>query len=234
VDVFGQHLLFAIFNGLNYHPRPVFQSYAAYNRPVMEWNERFYQSSNAPEYVIFFLSAIDGRFPPLEDSLALRTLLLNYDYAGRADYSLILRRSRSAAPKTTLLAEGDVRWNEKIEVSKFGTTNLWMEMDPQPSLAGRARQFLYQPAETRLAVWSETNKVNAKRFRAPAPMLAAGFWANPLQEQVDDVEKWYQGGSLNHVLAYALESDSPSAWQERIHYRIYEIENPRPPGKPAD
>ena len=228
VDVFGEYPAYAIFNGFNYQPRPVFQSYAAYSRAPMELNERFYQS-NAPEYVLFNLAPIDSRFPPLEDSLALRTILTTYDYAGDSDFFLILHRARQVAPKTNLLAEGDARLNERIDVSKFGTTNLWMEMELKPSLAGRLRQFLYQPAATWLAVWSDTSQIKPVEYRAPAPMLSAGFWANPLFLSNDDVKRWYTGQSLHRAVAYAVECDRPGAWQSIVHYRIFGTEDPRAP-----
>ena len=88
VDIFGQDQAYAWFNHLNYRPRPVFQSYSAYNATLMQINERFYASSAAPEYVLFDFTPIDKRFPPLEDAWALRTLLADYTLVA-ADLSFL-------------------------------------------------------------------------------------------------------------------------------------------------
>src|SRR5437867_11889722 len=78
LDVIGQDQSYGIFNHLNYRPRPVFQSYMAYNLPLMRLNEQFYLSPEAPDYVLFRLAPIDHKFPPLEDAWTLRCLLINY------------------------------------------------------------------------------------------------------------------------------------------------------------
>ncbi len=48
VDVFGHAQAIAFFNDLNYQPRPVFQSYAAYNPHLMQLNNQCYQSVSVP------------------------------------------------------------------------------------------------------------------------------------------------------------------------------------------
>ena len=78
VDVFGCLQSYALYNGLNYRPRPVFQSYAAYSDRLMGYNEQFYRSAS-PEYVLFTLQPPIRRFPPLEDARVLRALLLDYE-----------------------------------------------------------------------------------------------------------------------------------------------------------
>ncbi|HVV73299.1 MAG TPA: hypothetical protein VHI52_17640, partial [Verrucomicrobiae bacterium] len=48
VDSLGNNQAFAVLNQLNYHPRPVFQSYAAFTSSEMQRNEDFFLSSRAP------------------------------------------------------------------------------------------------------------------------------------------------------------------------------------------
>ena len=55
VDVFGQNSAYALFNDLNYRPRPVFQSYAVFNAPLMEINDRAFAADAAPAFVLFNL-----------------------------------------------------------------------------------------------------------------------------------------------------------------------------------
>ncbi|HVV73737.1 MAG TPA: hypothetical protein VHI52_19890, partial [Verrucomicrobiae bacterium] len=96
VDLFGCDQISIFCNELNYRPRPVFQSYAAYNAPLMRLNEAFYLSPAAPPYVLFCLDAQDRKFPALEDARTLRTLLINYEPAG-AEGPFVLLRSRGKA-----------------------------------------------------------------------------------------------------------------------------------------
>ena len=102
VDVFGFHQAHALINGLNYRPRPVFQSYVAYNSQLARLNEEYYQSKEAPEYVLFELAGIEHRFPALDDGLALRTLLANYaPIASEKEFLLLERRNSDCAPPQT-------------------------------------------------------------------------------------------------------------------------------------
>lgn len=225
-DVFGQNQMFALFNELNYHPRPVFQSYAAYSRSMMELNERFYLSPEAPEYVLFHLEAIDGRFSPLEDSFLLRDLLANYELAAReADY-LLLRRKRTAPAKLTLLKEGTVAAGEKIDLRNYRDAHLWLEIELQPTWFGRLQKIFYKPPETRLTVWSQAETPSPMEFNAPATMLSAGFLASPLVTDNQDVLNLYTGVKTRLPGAFSVEPglSAFNPWQSEIHFRIYRIE----------
>jgi hypothetical protein len=226
VDVFGQYPILAILNGWNYHPRPVIQSYSACGPALMELDERFFLSTNAPEFVLFDLDAIDGRFPAVEDALALRAVLCNYRLVTNDNVYLVLRHVRNEAAKLKLVREGDVAWSGRIGLTNTTATNLWLELDARPSLAGRARQFLYKTPEVTMSVWSGTN-AEAKTFRVPVSMLRAGFVASPVLLSPSDVRKLYEGQDLEHATGLALDYGPAGAgpWQPQIHYRLYAIEN---------
>jgi hypothetical protein len=226
-DVFGYRQMFAVYNELNYVLRPVFQSYSVYNRALMELNGRFYDSSNAPEYVLFSLAAIDARFPPMEDAFVLRNLLFNYQLEGAEGDFLVLHRTQAGAARLKLVSEGDVSPDGVITLGEFGDANLWMEIDLQPTWLGELRRVLYKPAEAKLGVWSGLPNEPGKAFLAPACMLSAGFLASPLVLDNHDVANLYQGKALIRPTAIAVRFlPSPvDFWQEKIHYRIYRIEN---------
>src|SRR5207247_1623157 len=151
VDVFGQDQCYAVFNGLNYHPRPVFQSYMAYNSPLMALNEQFYLSKAAPEYVLFGLNSIDRKFPPLVDARVLRHLLLNYQSIAAEGLFLLLKSNSSSPARLILLREGIARTGEHISLPDSGETDIWMEIDVQPTVLGRLRQLVYKSPKMRLA-----------------------------------------------------------------------------------
>jgi len=225
VDVFGQDQLYALYNHLNYRPRPVFQSYMAYNSALNRLNEEFYFSSSAPEYVLFRLMPIDHKFPPLEDSWVLRDLLLNYTLSEEDGSYLLLKRTGTNLPALTLLRDVTVHLGERIDLTSFGETNLWMEIHLRPSFAGHIRSALYKPPVTRVVVWAGKSKAP---YKAPAPMLEAGFVASPLLLEDNDVRQFYRGGELKRPDAYSVIVDSggESFWQQTFQCRIYRIESP--------
>jgi hypothetical protein len=227
VDVFGCNQSYAIFNTLNFRPRPVFQSYVAYSEALMNLNEQFYFSPRAPQYVLFALSPIDERFPPLEDAPLFRDLFINYEPVDVEGPFLLLKTRQSVAPSLTLLRQGILGIGDVIGLKEYGNANMWLEIELKPNIAGRLAQALYRPSEVTLAVWTDTPNIRVARFRAPAPMLAAGFLASPLPLDHNDVLDLYAGKPIMRPSAYSIEL-SPAAqylWSDAINFRLYKIQN---------
>jgi hypothetical protein len=225
VDVFGQQQLYALLNDLNYRPRPVFQSYVACTARLMSLNEQFYLSPEAPEYVIFALGPTDRRFPPLEDAMVLRDLLLNFEPAGAESNCLLLKRKSLGSPRLKLLREGTVRPGEQINLKDFSGADLWLEISLEPTLPGRLRQFFYRPPTVRLAAWGESAKRPLLQRRAPAPMLAAGFVASPLLQRNEDMLARYSGNPASRPSGYSVEllPGEEHFWQSAARFRVFEI-----------
>ncbi len=227
VDCFGYTQVYLLYNDLDYQPRPVFQSYVAGNERLMRWNEQWYLTNSAPEFVLFALNAVDRRFPVLEDARVLRTVLFNYQpIAAEGDF-LLLKQKSSDLPRLELLAKGTVRAGEAINLSQYAEADLWLEIEMAPSFVGRVRQIVFQPPTVRLAAWREPGKGLLLRRRAPAAMLAAGFVASPLISNTRDVLNLYADKDIIHPGAYSIElkPGEEYLWDQRIRYRIFRINN---------
>lgn len=235
IDVFGNHQCYAVFNGFNFHPRPCLQSYAAYSPGLAQMNESFYASSAAPEFVLLGLAPIDYHFAPLEDSLVFRDLLVNYNFVQAEGPFLLLKSSSRSRPKLDLLREGTVRPGQKLDLSGFQDSNIWLQLEVEPRIMGRVRQFLFKPPQIHLTVWRGANANPAKEeFSAPAPLLRAGFVASPLLSTTDDVYAFYGGQVLARPSAYSVDLAQSGTvyWQSDIRFRVYRIDNPLPAPKP--
>jgi hypothetical protein len=229
-DIFGLNQEFAVPNQLNYVPRPVFQSYAAYNRALTDLNQQFYLSPGSPQFVLCALQSIDGWFPPLADSTVLRHLLANYRLAGIEGDYLLLRRNKTAGAQLTLLKEGTILSGEKLPLPSAPGNALWLELDLKPSLFGRLRQFLYKPQQTRFIVWNQSDPATPLSYRAPAPMLSAGFLVSPLLLSTQDIADLYLGGQSHPAAACAVEIPPAllASWRSPIQFRLYRLENGLP------
>lgn len=225
-DVFGQFQVNAIFNELNYWPRPVFQGYAVYSRRLMELNEVFYSSSNAPEYVLFDLRPIDRRFPPLDDAYVLRNLLVNYEpVLSEADY-LLMREESARRIEMTLVREGKARLGEQVNLPDDPKGLLWLEIDLEPSAFDRLRAFLYRPRETQLVIWKQSDRDPSLKYRAPAAMLSAGFLISPLALDNQAVVNIYTGGNVLRAGAFTVQAASGllDMGASSFRYRILRFE----------
>jgi lysophospholipase L1-like esterase len=227
VDVFGQSQAYALHNGWNYCPRPVFQSYVACNRQLMVLNERFYLSPAAPEYVLFELKALDRKFPALEDARVLLALLANYQPVATEGGFVLLKHSATKTPMLSMVREGTVRPGEAIDLRAFGESDLWLQLSLEPTLLGRLRQVFYRPTTVRLAAWREPGGKLMVRNRTPAQMLAAGFLASPLLMNNEDVLNLYTSRAVARpgACAVELQPGDERYWQHAVRYRVYKVQS---------
>ena len=224
---FGHYPVYVLLNDLNYKPAPLFLSYAAADGSLMRLNVQFYLS-NPPKFVIFSLGGVDRKFSVLEDALVLRYLLCNYELVAAEAQFLLLKEKTREPPRLTLLREGDVTLSERIDLTPWSETNLWLELDLRPSLTGRLREFLYRAPTVRLAAWRGPDLL--ARRRAPAAGMSAGFLASPLLLETSEVQKLHDG-ELKRPTAYSVKitPGEEGFWQKRIRYRLYRIESPLRP-----
>lgn len=242
VDVFGYSQDYAIANELNYVPRPVFQSYSVYTPRLAELNDRFYRSPRAPDWVLFELGSIDGRYPGLEDSLALRTILHDYRIAGTDQRFLALRREQREPVRLELLASGTSRVGDRIDVTAHRDRDLWLEIDVAPGLLARLESFVLRPPPLRLRIWADGFPAEGYAYTAPAPMLATGFIASPVLGETADAANLLAGKPTRRLYGFAVETSSRGRGAA-IRYRLHAIAGgliasmppqPAPPSPPAE
>lgn len=222
VDAFGNRQIYTLKNGLNYHPRPVFESYSVYSGQLMRLNQDFYASARAPLYVMVNLDAIDKRFAPLEDAMVFRQLLTNYEPVAEEKSMLLLRRRHGTASAMKLLLEGEISPGQEIDLAREPAKVLWLEIELEPSVLGRLRTLLYQPAACGLLVKAQT----IARFEAPAVMMSSGFVASPVLNDQAALRQFSFGGHTETPLSYTVDvpRGTKAFWKDRIKFRLYSID----------
>src|SRR5262249_9336523 len=65
VDSYSFNQSAVLVHGWNYRPRPIFQSYTAYTETLAKLNAEFLKGDKAPDYILFEIAPIDGRFPAM-------------------------------------------------------------------------------------------------------------------------------------------------------------------------
>lgn len=201
VDVLGYEQAVALFNHLNYHPRPVFQSYSAYRPYLTRLNAKFYASDRAPDYALVKLHTIDARLVTFDDAEVLHLLSHRYDYVtSEKGFQLWQRKPgpfdrKSIAPtplKSITLPVGEA-WN----VEAFSDRPLWVAVDVQPSFLGRLLGFFYKLPIIKLRI--QDTKGGVSRYRMPLPQGRTGFIINPIVEDMLGFMR-FAGGSPERLL----------------------------------
>ena len=211
-----------ILNGFNFEPSPSLQSFATYNRTLQQLNQERYLGPDAPRYVLLSLRTIDGRYPPLEDALALRELLLRYEPVLEERRHLLLRFREQAQTRLELVRQGHFALGEALPLDLPAESNFWIELEVLPTLAGRLVSLVYKPARVGLALrWQGGEKA----FRAPEPMLRSGFWLSPVLPANAAVMELFEG-RRRPVTELSITTPRWTGWrfQTSVAYRLYRVE----------
>ena len=192
VDIFSyeQSVLFA--NQFNWQPRPIFQSYVAYTPKLSDYNRQFYESSQAPEFVIFKLQTMDNRFPMMDDSETIKVLLRNYEFVLEERGYLLLKRMLQKKEVTeNRLLERHIKVGKSLKIAAFNEKQLLLKVDISKTWIGWLYSFLYKPSAVYLEL---TTTENTKLvYRIVPNMLQSGVLINPLITNQEEFISWYQG-----------------------------------------
>ncbi len=217
VDVLGFEQGIVLFNKFNYLPRPVFQSYSVYTPRLARKNLDFYASARAPKFVLVRLQPLDERLVAMDDSLLLNYFLHAYEYV-MAEKGWQLWRRRADAPTADAVAPRrlstrELKIGETLDVSDLADRPTWITVDLQPTLLGRARDFLYKSPLVKLVATDTAG--NLSRFRLPLDEGRTGFMLNPLVENEKDLIHFAGGKPARRVAKIALEVEGDG----RFFYR---------------
>ncbi len=183
VDVYPADLAYAYYNHLNYLPRPVAQSFLAYNTYLSTLNYNKYISESAPACLIFTAADSDRQcISPGSDALTMLGIIQGYQpdtITISRDTLLILKRRphlldiELGTPKLT-----SIQNNKEKGVSASGKL-AWLKANIHYSLQGYLLSWFFQPPE----IWIEMTFDNGrkKQFKINKPALKQGILLKQVQ-----------------------------------------------------
>lgn len=182
VDIFPTEISLIFRHNLNYNPRPVVQSYSAYDEYLDSLNYKKIISSNAPEFVIFENWSIDQRNPFWDESITKRGLLTNYKYEDidtnfkPRKNILLLRRNNSPLKLTTIKEkEVNVKLGEWVKIERSDNLQ-YLFADVQYTVLGKIKRTLYKPPKLKIVLQYENGKTRI--FKAIVTILKTGVLIN--------------------------------------------------------
>lgn len=187
VDDLTWNVDFIAANQFRWNPRPVFQSYAAYEPELDAMNARHLDRSGA-DYLSLKFEEIDARHPFLDDVSTWREVFNHYNIAG-GDYDLLLlsRRAnhRYSSPQSVTGVQ-QAYWGDEVHVpSVRGDQLVVMKANVTRSLWGILRESVFRLEPAYLDV---TYKSGAKaEFRITRPNLINGAIISDLPQTLPEM-----------------------------------------------
>ena len=209
VDLFPYESALVLRNGLNWRPRPVFQSYCAYTPFLEHANATFLASPRAPEYVIFDFKPLDKRVPALEDGEALVQLFHNYQPVFTEKGFLLFRRRQGPPSEPTrdarVVCRRSVRLGQEVSVEGAGDLPERLSLDVRYSSQGNLRRLLHKLPP--LFILLRTANGIVWNYRLVPDMARGGFLINPLLTTNLDATRLYGGPAADRVVSFCVHTD---------------------------
>lgn len=211
VDVFNFHQGIALLNGLDYQPRPLFQSYVAFSARLQELDVRYYESPRAPRWVLFKLETIDDRLPTMEHARLLETLLRWYRPVLSERRELLLERRAQPLPpaRRTTEVERELAFGEELALPATGAPARLLTLDLHTNALGSLAQFLYRAPAIELETVDEFG--NQRRQRVVPGMMRTGVLVDPCVGAGDGWVQFLVGAPLARLRSLRVEL--PPGWE---------------------
>lgn len=180
LDIYPAAAGLPIAHGLDYRPRPVFQSYAANDRVLLELNADHLRGSGRPQTLLFDVAAIDARFPSQEEAPSYRVIDERFEFEGfEGRFLRLLARGTERPWEPVGETRGTVAFDEWLTLPESAPDEvLLLSLDVRPNLWGRLLQTVFKLPVANFEVEPAAGEPSAYRL---VPAIArAGFIVTPL------------------------------------------------------
>jgi hypothetical protein len=207
-DVIPWEISKIYFNGLRYDPRPVIQSFYAYDGYLDSLNQAKYLSPDAPDYILFSMNSIDNRYPLFDESKTKLAIFSHYAVVKEIDGDLLLRKKKredltaSAAVTTSAKIGEDILLGDRPELA-------YSRIKLRYSLRGRIRSLLYMPPPLRITLTLQDGETMS--YRAIPSMLEDGAIVNRYIRRLPDFQLLMQSAGLLYTPVSKIRLDVDSA-----------------------
>lgn len=204
VDIFMHDQSVLLANNLNYRPRPVFQSYAAYSSKLARLNGDFFRSERAPDWVMLNWEALGDRYPTADDARALVRIMQGYrPVMGEHEYLLLKRDAEQYKPPGV----GDVAHAlplgfKSSTVLPPSTGGWFARFHVKLTAYGKLATLLFR--EPALSVEVEVKGGGHAKYSVTRSIAASGFMLSPAIDNNTNFLRWLAGDDARDITAVKL------------------------------
>ncbi|MCF6131462.1 hypothetical protein [Flavobacterium wongokense] len=224
IDSYPWNTQILLENRLNFTPRPVFQSYTAYTEALEDKNVAFYNSSKAPQFVLYDFCAIDDRYPLFDEPKLNLILSKNYSCVD----------TLSVGGRPSLLLEKKANSN-KVKLVKINEYAIYMDSPLIPkegiyykvvmyrNLLGDFMSVIDHGPDISLSVVDKVG--NTRKYRTSNKLLETGIFSTQHITNVNDFKSLGMGEikEESQIRAYCFEPKSKLYFKDKIRIIEYKI-----------
>jgi hypothetical protein len=222
IDILPSEISIAYFNNLNYNPRPVGQSYAAYSKPLDDFNYAKYTSSTAPEYLIFRNGSIDNRYHFFDEGRTKLGIRQRYVVVDSFNGNLLLKKSDTLKQILTVQQKIQVIKLNKVYSLSESQKLQYATFDIRYTKRGNLVRFMFQPPRLTITFVLEDGRLISHR-------LIISTLQNPVMissyiESNADALNFFSGNQIAGKKIRQLKISAPSwAYEKDINLQLLDI-----------
>lgn len=224
VDVLPWEISMIYWNGLTYNPRPVVQSYTAYDGYLDRRNYEKYMSTTAPDYLIYTVGEIDGRHPFFTESLTRKAILANYEVVDSfGDYLLFAKRGEAIPFADSAVRTAQAELGQFIEMPDDSGL-LMLNTDLQYNLWGRLARFFYKPPMLHVTV--QFSDGSERKYRTVKTMINSPVLVNRMAVDAFTASHFYESTGRLGIGVKAIRFEDEQGWgfRKRFTYQLTRTE----------
>lgn len=197
VDIYPWDYTIVAANRLNWKPRPVIQSYAAFTSWLDKKNADHFRSASAPKYFIFGinnittdpngfkLGSIDYRYLLNDEPQTLIELIRSYERIYCDRNFLVYRKRNQALEVHSLIKKSQTaRWNEWISVPDDANQFVRLKLHLDLSFSGKVKSFLFK--DELYYIYFKTKDGSTLKYRIVPQNAVDGVWISPFYTSAGD------------------------------------------------
>ena len=231
IDIVPAEISQVYFNDLHYNPRPVIQSYSAYNGFLDSLNNQKYESNDKPDYILFSLGSIDDRYPFFDETRTKMAILSNYRIEKDIEDQTLLAKNEK--PKALTKGRTESRYaslGKEILIPRTASLQ-FTRIQVDYSFWGKLKRLFFRPPG--LLITFTLSNGDTFTYRAVTTLLSGGVIVNKF---IDTNEEFrllmLTGGTLNTNVKKIQfsEADGTGGFKEKIklittHYSLNDDKN---------
>jgi len=223
IDVYPWNIQLLLENKLNYTPRPILQSYTVYTPYLEQMNFEFYNSSRAPEFVIYDFAAIDGRYPLFDESKVNLTYIKNYNVAEIFDFegrkvALLQKKSDFKPIKFEKVKE----YAMFLETPLVPKKDIYYEIGIYNNITGKIVSIFQHAPEIRLEIKLKDGTI--REFRTSKLLLETGLFSDKFIGNTSEFISLFNALNENQdIKYYNFRPLNNSLFKDKIRITEYKI-----------
>jgi hypothetical protein len=229
VDVLGKETSYIYYNNLRYNPRPVIQSYSAYDEKLININYDKYKSNSAPDFILYHYDRFDDRHGFWDEPKIYLAVLSNYTIldtilAPNNIDSLILFKKSQATKKITeqVILDTLIHFNTRFKIP-YSDKILYMKLDYDYTISGKIRRMIFQPSSVYMNLMYENS--DSTFCRLVMPVMKSGVPINKKVTSFNDAFTFFNSnGIMNKRSTYFMLTGDLLWIKDSFKVRIIEYE----------